>query len=242
MGAKKKEKKFWISSAVGIIIFLFLIVFVSSTAAATKKANEEVSDLELDLSEKRTEIKELEADLEKKDSNIDKLEMKLEEAAPWFELSKKEQERKIAEEKKKQEAEKAASEKKAAAEEKARIAAEEEARKKQEEKEKRGYETGINFDQLARTPDDYEGKKVKFSGKVIQVMEGEESTVQLRIAVDDDYDKVIYVEYEDSIVDSRLLEDDQITVMGASAGLLSYESTMGGNITIPAILVDKIEQ
>lgn len=48
---------------------------------------------------------------------------------------------------------------------------EEEARKKAEE-EARGYETGITYDQLARTPDEFEGKKVKFSGKVIQVSEG----------------------------------------------------------------------
>jgi hypothetical protein len=34
-------------------------------------------------------------------------------------------------------------------------------------------------------------------------------------------------------VSSRVLENDIITVMGVSAGLISYESTMGGTITIP---------
>ncbi|ASK62235.1 toxin regulator [Virgibacillus phasianinus] len=239
---KKKGKKFWISSVLGVIIFIFLIVSVSNSAAATKRADKEVSDLESNLDEKNSRIAELEDDLEEKDSTIAELNKKVEEAEPWFKLSKKEQERKIAEEKKKEEAEKAAAAKKAAEEEKARLAAEEAERKKQEEKEKQGYETGITFEQLARTPDDYEGEKVTFSGKVVQVIEGEDTTVQLRIAVNDDYDKVIFAEYDSSIVDSRVLEDDQITIMGISSGLLSYESTMGGTITIPSIIVDKIEQ
>lgn len=38
--------------------------------------------------------------------------------------------------------------------------------------EAQGYETGITYDQLARTPDDFKGKKVKFTGKVVQVIEG----------------------------------------------------------------------
>lgn len=119
--------------------------------------------------------------------------------------------------------------------------AEEEAAKKKAEEEARGYDTGITFDQLARNPDDYLLKKVKFYGKVIQVMEGDETT-QLRIAVNDNYDTVVYAEYESSIVKSRILEDDYITISGHSLGLLSYESTMGGTITIPSVSVVKIDQ
>ncbi len=51
---------------------------------------------------------------------------------------------------------------KQAAEEAARLAAE----------EAQGYETGITYDNIARTPDEYTGKKVKFTGKVIQLIEG----------------------------------------------------------------------
>lgn len=107
--------------------------------------------------------------------------------------------------------------------------------------EAKGYETGITYDQLARNPDDYEGQKVKFSGKVIQVMEGS-GTVQIRLAVNKDYDTVLYGEYKKDIVVSRVLENDIITVYGTSAGLLSYTSTMGGTITIPSVAIDKIEQ
>lgn len=119
---------------------------------------------------------------------------------------------------------------------------EEEAAKKaeKEEKEKVGYETGITYDQLARTPDDYEGEKVKFRGKVIQVLEGTDE-IQIRLAVNDNYDTVLYCGYEPSIVTSRVLENDYITVYGISMGLLTYDSTMGGQITIPSVWVEKID-
>lgn len=121
-------------------------------------------------------------------------------------------------------------------------AAAEQAEKEAKEKEERqGYETGITFNQLARTPDDYIGKKVKFTGEVIQVIEGV-GIVQLRIAVNSDYDKVVFVEYSSSIVKSRILDDDIITIYGMSLGLYTYKSSLGSSITVPAISVDKIDQ
>jgi uncharacterized membrane protein YcgQ (UPF0703/DUF1980 family) len=135
-------------------------------------------------------------------------------------------------------AEKAAAEK-AEAE---RIAAEKAAAEKaaKEEEERIGYETGITYDQLARTPDDFTGKKAKFTGKVVQVMEGDGET-QLRIAVNGDYDSILFVAYKSNISNTRILEDDNVTVRGISAGLITYQSTMGGNISIPSMLVDKID-
>lgn len=123
--------------------------------------------------------------------------------------------------------------------EKEKLAKEEKAKKEAEEKA--GYETGITYNQLARTPDDYIGKKVKFSGKVVQVIESD-SIINLRFAVDGNYDNIIYLYYKSSIVSSRILEGDNITIYGTSKGLMSYTSTMGGNITIPEVLVSKIEQ
>lgn len=111
---------------------------------------------------------------------------------------------------------------------------------KEAEKAK-GYETGITYNQLARTPDKYKDKKVKFSGKVVQVIEGDDS-VQIRLAVNDDYDTILLGEYSTSIVSSRVLEDDHITIYGTSVGTISYESTMGGTITIPGVYIDKIKQ
>lgn len=122
----------------------------------------------------------------------------------------------------------------------------EQARKEAEEAEKAakeaaGYESGITYDQLARTPDDYEGEKVKFRGKVIQVIEGDDE-IQIRLAVNSNYDTVILCGYEPDLVTSRVLEDDIITVYGISVGLFSYQSTLGGTITIPAVWVERIDQ
>ena len=109
-----------------------------------------------------------------------------------------------------------------------------------EEEERIGYETGITYDQLARTPDEFKGKKAKFTGKVLQVMEGQGET-QLRVAVSGNYDKVLYVAYKSDIINSRVLENDNVTIKGKSAGIYTYKSTMGGEISIPAMLVEKID-
>lgn len=112
-----------------------------------------------------------------------------------------------------------------------------------ERKAKEGYDTGITYDQLARTPDDYKGEKVKFYGKVVQVVENPDvDYIHIRFAIDGDYDKMTFCEYQKNIVSQRVLEDDKITIYGTSYGLYTYESTMGGYITIPAIVVDKIDQ
>ncbi|MGY3704728.1 hypothetical protein BW731_07560 [Vagococcus martis] len=113
--------------------------------------------------------------------------------------------------------------------------------KEKAEEDAKGYDTGITYQQLARTPDDYMMKKVKFSGKVVQVLENDKDT-QLRIAVDGNHDTIVYAEYESKLVSSRVLEDDYITISGYSMGLLSYKSTIGGTITIPSIVVKKVEQ
>lgn len=148
-----------------------------------------------------------------------------------------ENEEDIAARQKAEEEEKIAAEKKA---EEERIAAEKEA-----EEEKLSYETGITYDQLARTPDDYEFEKVKFYGRVVQVIEEDDETY-LRIATKPTkygtyHDDIILASYLSSITPSRVLEDDMVTIYGWSMGLTSYESTMGGTITIPLILVTQIE-
>ncbi|ANU18548.1 toxin regulator [Planococcus maritimus] len=200
----------------------------------------------------QTQIQELESTNETSEKKIEELETKVKEAEPFFALEEAERKEKEAELKKKEEevkakeeAEKAAAKAKEEAEakekEEAEAKAAAQAKAEAEEQERIGYETGITYDQLARTPDDYVFEKVKFRGKVIQVMEGDGVT-QLRIAVNDNYDTVIYGEFDASIVDSRVLEDDMITIRGLSTGLLTYESTMGGSISIPGISIEKIDQ
>ena len=116
----------------------------------------------------------------------------------------------------------------------------EEAEKAQREKEeKEKYNTGITRNDLARDKDGLSGEYVKFSGKIVQIMQGDGYN-QYRLAVDDDYDQMILIEMVDGLIDSNLLEDDYITIEGMSAGNHSYETVLGAEKTIPAVVVDQV--
>lgn len=91
----------------------------------------------------------------------------------------------------------------------------------------------VSFDSLARTPDQYESKNIQLTGKVLQVIEGDDEN-NLRVAVNGDYNDVVLVEYFRGIMlGTRVLEDDKVTLYGISMGTTTYESTMGADITIP---------
>lgn len=133
---------------------------------------------------------------------------------------------------------KAAAERQAEAE--AKAAAESRAAEAAALFDKSAYRWDVNYDNLARTPDDFIYQKIALYGRVVQVMEGD-GTTQLRVAVNDDYNTVVLVEYDSSISSMRVLEDDYVDMYGTSAGLFTYSSTMGGEITLPALLVYIIE-
>lgn len=211
-------------------------------------SNEEKDGLEIEIAELLRENDELQQTYDDYKDRMEPYE-DLEEAeaqARKIEADKIAAEQKAAEEKKRAEEEaakqaaKEAKEKEQAEQEAKEKAEKEAAEKAEQEKIAKGYETGITYEQLARTPDDYIGEKIKFSGKVVQLIEGTDE-IQLRFAVNDDYDQIIYVGYSPDIVDQRVLEDDYLTIYGYSIGTISYESTLGGTITIPSSFVEKIE-
>ncbi len=164
---------------------------------------------------------------------------KLSEDEKAAELAKAEKDRIEAEEAKKQareEADRLAAEREA--QEEAERKAEEEARLAEEAK---GYETGITFEQLSRNPNDYINKKVKFTGSILQIIEGDTGVNMIRLATDGRYDDIILAHYLTDIIDVRLLEDDEITIYGVFKGLMSYETVLGSSVTLPYILIDRIE-
>ena len=101
------------------------------------------------------------------------------------------------------------------------------------------FRSDVSYDEIARHPNDYDGELLTFSGEVAQVIEGD-GTTELRIAVDGDYDDIIYGIYDNRILDSRLLEDDKIQFYGESCGIISYQSTLGATISIASISIYKI--
>lgn len=95
------------------------------------------------------------------------------------------------------------------------------------------------YKDIARNPDKYNGKRAKFKGEVVQVIEGYLSTT-LRVDVTKGkygiYTDTMYVVYTPkSSTESRILEDDIITIYGELAGIESYETVMGAKVSIPRI-------
>lgn len=208
-----------------------------SAVSEISQANDDVSKLTDELECQISTLKATQDEKEKLQSEYDAYKEKMKPFEAMTAAQAEAEKLKAEEETARLTAEKEAkdAEEKAAAE----AAAAEEASRKAEE-EARGYETGITFDQLARTPDDYITQKVKFSGKVLQVMEGSGFN-QIRLAIDSDYDQIILAEYDPSLVSSRILEDDIITIYGYSMGVTSYTSTLRKTITLPCVIVDKID-
>lgn len=98
----------------------------------------------------------------------------------------------------------------------------------------------VPYEDLARYPDEYEGKTIAVTGEVIQVVEGTTET-QYRVKMNDDYNQVVLVGYAGTFPNGRILEDDVLTFYGICLGTMTYKSTMGGNITVPAMMATVYE-
>ncbi|KIU20085.1 hypothetical protein ff3pr_02267 [Weissella cibaria] len=105
------------------------------------------------------------------------------------------------------------------------------------------YRTDITYEQLARTPDEFENDKLTMTGQVVQVMEDDDNdTSNLRVAIDGNFDNIVVVGVKNSnLNNSHILEDDLITFYGTSKNLISYDSTLSGQITVPAVRADQID-
>lgn len=126
-------------------------------------------------------------------------------------------------------------------------AADEKAEKEKAKKEKKDYIASCKtykYKDIARNPDKYYGKRAKFKGEVVQVIEGYFTTT-LRVDVTKGkygiYTDTMYVVYTPkSANESRILEDDIITIYGELAGIETYETVMGASVSIPKIEAEYI--
>lgn len=107
------------------------------------------------------------------------------------------------------------------------------------------------YEEIARNPSDYEGKKAKFEGQVIQVLEsGNDITLRIDITKEANefaeggylWSDTIYVEYtRKASNESRILEDDIITVYGTMNGTKSYTTIVGSETTIPFLQAEYVD-
>lgn len=102
-----------------------------------------------------------------------------------------------------------------------------------------------DYKTIFRYAEDYKGKDVKYTGKVVQVIEGYTMT-SYRVNVTKDkwgyYDDTVYVTFYDSNGNTpRILENDIITFYGTLGDLYTYETVMGASVTIPSVLATYID-
>lgn len=101
----------------------------------------------------------------------------------------------------------------------------------------------LNFKAISRDPGSYEGKNYKFSGKVKQVLEEQMENytyVAMRIATKGNYDDIVYVTYLRDNSEARVLEDDRVTVYAECLGLYTYETVIGGSVTLPNFFAETV--
>ncbi len=98
----------------------------------------------------------------------------------------------------------------------------------------------LDYKAVARDPDAHNGDLITFSGKVLQVMESG-NYIAFRISSKGNYDNVVYCTYTAPSDYKRILEDDKVTVYGTCTGIYTYETIMGGSVTIPSCRIDRIE-
>lgn len=103
----------------------------------------------------------------------------------------------------------------------------------------------ISYSTLARNPYSYIGNNYKFTGEVIQVMNGYNNNIEMRVNVtpvryeyidETYYEDTMYVTYQySSDYESKILEGDIITMYGTFDGIQDYLSVLGAKISIPRL-------
>ena len=77
--------------------------------------------------------------------------------------------------------------------------------------------------------------KVRVYGKVLQAME-DRKAYTLRVAINDDYDKIILVSIPSEYNNRVIAEDDHITLYGLAKGRQSYETIFKATKTLPLMV------
>ena len=95
----------------------------------------------------------------------------------------------------------------------------------------------LSFRSLARRPENYNGTYAKFSGTVAQVIGSRTGDYyQIRLAVDNNYDQIIFAEFIHK-PDYNLLDGDQVTVYVHLAGEYTYNTVWGNTLTVPLAFI-----
>lgn len=130
---------------------------------------------------------------------------------------------------------------KAAAEKKAQDEAAAAEKARQAEAAKKASAQTIDYPHLKKNPDSYKGTYVKYTGQIVQILEGDGAT-NIRLSVTKDsygysINDIIFVEYDGT---TDFVENDIVTVYGKITGDYSYTSQAGYDIHLPGLLADEV--
>ncbi len=101
-----------------------------------------------------------------------------------------------------------------------------------------------SYEPIARNPESFYGDFVAFTGKVVQVQESGNNIVIRLNVTRGDYDiwkDTVYIEYTKEPNESRILEEDILTVYGQLNGIKTYTSVMGNSVSIPLLKAKYVE-
>ncbi|SPF51120.1 hypothetical protein SBF1_50004 [Candidatus Desulfosporosinus infrequens] len=97
----------------------------------------------------------------------------------------------------------------------------------------------IPYDDIARQTEDYVGKKTILTGQVIQIEEGPNNQIIMRVNMTKGqygiYKDTVWVDYTYKQGEKRFLEKDIVNIWGSVTGRKTYTSAMKVDITIPEI-------
>lgn len=97
----------------------------------------------------------------------------------------------------------------------------------------------VSYNDVLRNPDDFDGKYIKVSGTVDQIIEGlfDSVTIYVKDSSGNKWDCYYY--YNDG--ESHILEGDYITVYGKCDGTSTSTTVLGKQVTLPNITLEYIE-
>ena len=103
----------------------------------------------------------------------------------------------------------------------------------------------LSYKDISRNPNNYVGKNAVITGQVDQVQE-DGNDIILRVNVTKGsyglWDDAYYIDYRrKNSNESRILENDIVTVYGTIKGIKSYTAVLGNQISIPHIVAEYID-
>lgn len=105
---------------------------------------------------------------------------------------------------------------------------------------KASYNTNITYNDLSRTPDDYIDKKITVTGTIMQIT-GAYSQNGIKIAIDNNINEPLFIDYDPSIIDVTLKPNSCIQIRGIFVEIVSDYSLIQGETKIPIIYANYID-